>query len=71
MELFDRAAVGFQLVLTKVDDVKPEKLGRKLEEVQAAVKAHAAAYPEVIATSSRTGVGIEALRGSLATLAGA
>jgi GTP-binding protein len=71
MELFDRAAVAFQLVLTKVDDVKPEKVARKLDEVQAAVKAHAAAHPEVIATSSRTGAGIEALRASLATLAAA
>ena len=69
MELFDRAAVAFQLVLTKIDDVKTEKVARKMAEVQAVVKAHAAAYPEVIATSSRTGAGIEVLRASLATLA--
>ncbi len=69
MELFDRAAVSFQLVLTKIDDVKPERLAPKIAEVQAVVKDHAAAYPEVIATSSRTGVGIEALRASLASLA--
>jgi GTP-binding protein len=69
MELFDRAAVAFQLVLTKIDDVKPEKVSRKMAEVQAVVKAHAAAYPDVIATSSRTGAGIEALRANLAKLA--
>jgi len=69
MDLFDRAAVAFQLVLTKIDDVKPERLGRKQSEVQAMVKAHAAAYPDVIQTSSRTGAGIEALRASLASLA--
>jgi GTP-binding protein len=69
MELFDRAAVGFQLVLTKIDGLKPDRLGRKLAEVQAVVKAHAAAYPEVLATSTRTGEGIEALRASLAGLA--
>jgi GTP-binding protein len=71
MELFDRAAVGYQLVLTKTDSVKPEKLARKLAEVAAVAKAHAAAYPEIIPTSSRTGAGIEALRASLAILADA
>ncbi len=70
MDLLDRAAVAFQLVLTKTDDVKPDKLDQKMAEAQAAVKAHAAAYPEVIPTSSRTGAGIEDLRASLATLAG-
>jgi GTP-binding protein len=69
MDLFDTAAVAFQLVLTKIDGVKPDRLARKLAEVEAVVKAHAAAFPHVIATSSRTGAGIEELRGSLATLA--
>ena len=61
MDLFDRAAVALQLVLTKIAGVKPE--------VEAAMKGHAAAYPEVLATSARTGEGIEALRAGLATLA--
>jgi GTP-binding protein len=69
MDLFDRAAVAFQLVLTKIDGLKPDRLARKLAEVQAMVGAHAAAYPEVIATSARTGEGIEVLRARLATLA--
>ena len=69
MELFDRAAVGFQCVLTKIDGLKPDRLARKLAEVQAAVKAHAAAYPDVVATSARTGGGIEALRANLGSLA--
>jgi len=69
MDLFDAAAVAFQLVLTKIDGVKPDRLARKLAEVEAVVKTHAAAFPHVIATSSRTGAGIEELRGSLATLA--
>jgi GTP-binding protein len=69
MDLFDRAAVGFQLVLTKIDGLTPDRLARKLAEVQAVVGAHAAAYPELIATSARTGQGIEVLRAHLATLA--
>jgi len=69
MDLFDRAAVAFQLVLTKIDGIKPDRLGRKIEEVRAAAKGHAAAYPEIFATSSRSGVGIEELRANLAALA--
>ena len=69
MDLFDRAAVAFQLVLTKIDGLKPDRLARKRAEVEAAMKGHAAAYPEVLATSARTGEGIEALRAGLAGLA--
>ena len=70
MELLDRAAVTYQLVLTKTDGIKPAALARKLTEVQALVGKHAAAFPDVIATSSETGAGIETLRATLATLAG-
>jgi GTP-binding protein len=69
MDLFDRAAVGFQCVLTKIDGVKPERLAKKRAEVEVAVKAHPAAYPEVIATSSRDARGIDLLRASLTGLA--
>ena len=69
MDLFDRAAVGFQCVLTKIDGVKPDRLAKKQADVEAAVKAHPAAYPAVIATSSRDARGIDLLRASLASLA--
>jgi len=69
MELLDRAAVTFQLVLTKADAVKPEALARKLGEAVALARRHAAAYPEVVATSSETGEGIAELRAAIATLA--
>ena len=69
MELLDRAAVTFQLVLTKVDAVKPEALARKFAEVTALARRHAAAYPEVVATSSETGQGIAELRAAIAVLA--
>jgi GTP-binding protein len=68
MGLLDRAAVTYQLVLTKADGVKPPALARKLEAVELLAKKHPAAYPEVIATSAETGVGMEALRATLATL---
>ena len=69
MKLLDRAAVIFQLVLTKSDAVRPNALAAKTAEVAALVRAHPAAHPEVIATSSETGAGIPELRAGLAELA--
>jgi len=69
MDLLDRAAVTFQLVLTKTDGAKPAALARKQDEVQALARKHPAAYPQVIATSSETGAGIPELRAALASLA--
>lgn len=69
MDLLDRAAVTFQLVLTKADALKPPALARKLAETERLARAHAAAHPEVIATSSETGAGIAELRAALAGLA--
>jgi GTP-binding protein len=70
MELLDRAAVTFQLVLTKVDGVKPPALERKVAEVEALARRHPAAHPDVLVTSSATGQGIEALRAAVAMVVG-
>ena len=69
MDLLDKAAVTYQLVLTKADGVKPTALARKLAEVQALGRTHPAAHPDTLVTSSETGAGIEALRAALATVA--
>ena len=69
MELLDRAAVTFQLVLTKADDVKPAALERKRREVADLARVHPAAHPHVVVTSSESGEGIRELRGQLASLA--
>lgn len=69
MDLLDRAAVTYQLVLTKADGVKPSALARKQAEVAALIAKHPAAHPELLATSSETGLGMEALRAGLTGLA--
>ncbi len=69
MELLDQAAVTFQLVLTKADGVTAAELAAKQAEVEALARAHPAAYPEVIATSAETGLGIAELRATVAALA--
>ena len=69
MGLLDRAAVTYQLVLTKADAVKPAALERKQEEVQALARRNPAAFPAITTTSSETALGIPELRAELATLA--
>jgi GTP-binding protein len=65
----DKAAVNYQVVLTKTDAVKPESLAELIRETSAALCAHAAAHPEVLATSARVGAGVPELRASIARLA--
>lgn len=70
MELLDRAAVTYQLVLTKADGTRPDALARKQQLVAALARKHPAAFPAVLTTSSETGEGMDALRAELAQLAG-
>lgn len=62
MTLLDGAGVTFQVVLTKADKVTPKALAYVVAATEAALKKHPAAFPEIIATSSDTGLGLEALR---------
>jgi GTP-binding protein len=69
MAMLDRAAVTFQIVLTKADRTTGADLERVINAVQGASIAYTSAYPVVIATSSDTGLGIAQLRSYLAGLA--
>lgn len=69
MELMDRSAVTFQVVLTKGDKPPKDKLKSVVEEVKLALKNHPAAFPEIVLTSAETGDGIETLRSLIAQFA--
>jgi GTP-binding protein len=69
MALLDAAAVAFQIVLTKADDVGPQKLAARLAEAEALARGHTAAHPLVLVTSSATGLGIPELRAEIAAFA--
>src|SRR3954467_6561996 len=69
MDMLDKAAVPYQIVLTKMDKVKKAEQAAVREKTAAGLKKHAAAHPEVAWTSSEEGTGIAELRASLATLA--
>jgi GTP-binding protein len=68
LETLDKAAVSYQIVLTKADEVKKAEIPALLERTTAAIKRRPAAYPEVLLTSSRDGAGISELRASIARL---
>jgi GTP-binding protein len=68
MALLDGAGVTFQVVLTKADKVTPKALAHVMGATEAALKKHPAAFPEIVATSSETGLGLEALRGIIVGL---
>ncbi|MEF3048437.1 ribosome biogenesis GTP-binding protein YihA/YsxC [Pseudotabrizicola sp. L79] len=68
LTMLDRAAVTFQVVLTKADKVNKATRDETIAQVQTALAKHPAAFPEIIVTSSEKGEGIETLRAVVATL---
>jgi GTP-binding protein len=68
LDLLGRTAVSHQVVLTKCDELKPAELSGRIAEVEAALARRPAAFPAVIATSSRDGSGIPELRAAIARL---
>jgi GTP-binding protein len=69
MDVLDKAAVAYQIALTKADKVKPSELDVLFADIGKAIAKRPAAHPTIIATSSETGLGIEALRAEIAALA--
>ncbi|MGD9740372.1 MAG: ribosome biogenesis GTP-binding protein YihA/YsxC [Bauldia sp.] len=70
MDLLDRAAVSYQIVLTKTDKVSAAELAAVTKAVLDIVRLRPAAHPEIIATSSETGAGIDRLRLEISELRG-
>jgi GTP-binding protein len=68
LKTLDRSAVSYQLVLTKADQIKPAELSARIAETEAALAKHPAAFPHVLATSSRSGGGMAELRAAVARL---
>jgi GTP-binding protein len=65
LDLLGEAAVSHQIVLTKADQVKPAALETRVAETQATISKRAAAFPGLIATSSRTSAGMPELRAAV------
>jgi GTP-binding protein len=68
LKTLDRSAVSYQIILTKADQIKAPELDARIEATLAALKTHPAAFPEIIATSSRSGMGMPELRAAMMRL---
>ncbi|MEN9896035.1 MAG: hypothetical protein RIR97_1887, partial [Pseudomonadota bacterium] len=69
-DLLDKAAVSYQLVLTKTDKIKQAGIPKLLTDTAAKIRKRPAAFPDIIATSSEKSVGIDDLRSAISNLAG-
>jgi GTP-binding protein len=68
LHVLDKAAVNYQLVLTKADAVGNVALAGTTAATKAALAKHPAAFPDVLATSARANTGLPELRAAIARL---
>ena len=66
LETLDKAAVSYQVILTKGDALKKSEQEAMIEATAAKIKRRPAAFPEVLLTSSEKGLGIPEFRASIA-----
>jgi len=65
LKTLDVAAVSYQVVLTKADQVKPAELETRIAATAAALAKRPAAFPEILVTSAREGSGMAELRAAI------
>jgi len=65
LEMLDKAAVSYRLVLTKADKIKPTELAAVLEATATEARKRPAAHPDILSTSAETGLGIPELRATV------
>lgn len=69
MDMLDKSAMSYQVVMTKADTVKPAELEANEKKFLSQIARRPAAHPEILVTSSESGRGIAELRDALADLA--
>ena len=62
MKLLDESAVTYQVVLTKIDKISEKALSSVSAAIAEELKKHAAAMPELLATSSEKKIGLDILK---------
>ena len=69
LDLLDKSAVNYQIVLTKTDKIRKAELAPAIDTALAILRKRPAAHPRVMATSSEKGLGLEDLRAEINALA--
>ena len=67
LKLLDLAAVSYQIVLTKIDKIKPAGVSRLVERTDEQVSKRPAAFPGILHTSSEKSSGLDDLRAAILT----
>lgn len=67
LDLLDKAAVSYQVVLTKTDKIKEPAVPKLIAETLEKIRKRPAAFPEVLSTSSEKGKGLEDLQAAILT----
>jgi GTP-binding protein len=67
MKNLDSAAVSYQLVLTKTDQLRAADVAPAVAAAEVVARKHGAAHPRALPTSSETGFGIAELRAEIAS----
>ena len=67
-KLLDEAAVSYQIVLTKTDQIPASGVADVMADIKMKTKKSIALHPEIIATSSKNSINIDVLRATLARL---
>jgi GTP-binding protein len=65
MDMLDKAAVSYRLVLTKADKIKPTELEKVAADTAEEARKRPAAHPDILSTSSETGLGMPELRAAV------
>ncbi len=65
MKMLDDAAVSYRIILTKADKIKATALADVQRGTEEEARKHPAAHPEIIATSSEKGLGMDRLRSAV------
>lgn len=68
MDMLDQCAQSYQIILTKADAIKKADEPGMMAKIQSEVRKRPAAYPAVLATSSREGTGVPELRAAIQLL---
>lgn len=70
LSLLDKAAVSYQIVLTKTDKIKAPAVPKLIAETQEKIRKRPAAFPVVLSSSSEKGDGLNQLRGAISEAVG-
>ncbi|MFZ0777771.1 MAG: ribosome biogenesis GTP-binding protein YihA/YsxC [Xanthobacteraceae bacterium] len=68
LDTLGEAAVSHQIILTKCDQIGVSELTEQMAAVAAAIRKRPAAFPDLLATSAKSGTGIAQLRAAVARL---